>query len=387
MRIAYLGKTQLSDLDLSYLNVAQTLSDIDYYLEITPRYLKGAAFNIKKIYPRNGIFKAEEIYVEFSKFKNIIDLDKVYAVNTHGYLWQLKTFYTNIKLLYYLSKQKYDAIHINWPLNFYEFPLFFLRKKMILTVHDPFPHTGSNTIISKLRRFFSFKIIPHFILLNNAQNSQFSKYYRINPEKIIISKLSCYTYLQKIDPIENVVLNFKYILFFGSISPYKGLDYLLPAMKSVHEKFPDVKLIVAGRGKFHFDISEYRALNYIVFINRFLDDGELVSLIKNSQFVVCPYTDSTQSGVVMSAFAFNKPVIATNVGGLPEMVLNNEYGIIVNKCDVDALKDAIATLLYNRELLLKFERNINCDYNSSGCMSWQCITEQLLQNIKLAVNH
>ena len=69
------------------------------------------------------------------------------------------------------------------------------------------------------------------------------------------------------------------------------------------------------------------------------------------------------------------------------MVINNEYGIIVNKCDVDALKDAIATLLYNRELLLKFERNINCDYNSSGCMSWQCITEQLLQNIKLAVNH
>ena len=129
MRIAYLGKTQLSDLDLSYLNVAQTLSDIDYYLEITPRYLKGAAFNIKKIYPRNGIFKAEEIYVEFSKFKNIIDLDKVYAVNTHGYLWQLKTFYTNIKLLYYLSKQKYDAIHINWPLNFYEFPLFFFEKE------------------------------------------------------------------------------------------------------------------------------------------------------------------------------------------------------------------------------------------------------------------
>ena len=77
---------------------------------------------------------------------------------------------------------------------------------------------------------------------------------------------------------------------------------------------------MAGGGKFHFDVSEYEALDYIGIRNRFIPDDEMVALIKNCAFMVCPYTDATQSGVIMSAFAFNKPVIATDVGGLPEMV-------------------------------------------------------------------
>ena len=60
MKIAYLGKIQLSDVDLSYLHHAQQLADVTFILEVTPRYMRGPAFNIKNIYTKSGLFKAVE---------------------------------------------------------------------------------------------------------------------------------------------------------------------------------------------------------------------------------------------------------------------------------------------------------------------------------------
>ena len=168
-----------------------------------------------------------------------------------------------------------------------------------------------------------------------------------------------------------------YILFFGRITPYKGIDYLLRAMKIVHSYFPDVKLVIAGKGNFSFDISEYLELDYIEIRNQFLDDKELVLLIQNSLFVVCPYTDATQSGVVMSAFAFDKPVVATDVGGLPEMVVNNRFGLIVPPNDYDLLASSMIKLLDNSDLLHKLSDNIHKEY-SNGEQSWDIISKGLI---------
>ena len=85
----------------------------------------------------------------------------------------------------------------------------------------------------------------------------------------------------------------------------------MPAFVKIHDTYPDVKLIVAGGGEFCFDDSLYKNLDYIEFRHRFIPDTELIDLIKHCKFMVCPYTDATQSGVIMSAFAFNVPVLAT----------------------------------------------------------------------------
>ena len=141
-------------------------------------------------------------------------------------------------------------------------------------------------------------------------------------------------------------------------------------MKKVHEKHPECKLVIAGKGDFHFDISEYASLDYIDLRNRFIPDEEMVSLVKNALFMVCPYTDATQSGVIMSSYAFYRPVVATNVGGLPEMVIDGKYGFIVQERNVDALADAIIKLLDNRALLYTFSKNIEEDY-TTGERSWR----------------
>lgn len=380
MKIAYIGKIQLSDADLSYLNSAQKLSDITYIMEVTPRFMKGPAYNIGKIYPHSGVFKATEAYPEFEKYSRIIDVDKFYVVNTCGKFWQLKAFWTNFLLLLFLIRNKFDVIHLTWPANVYEFIIYMLKRKIILTVHDPFPHTGLDTRIVRLRRKVAFRCVPHFIILNKAQREKFLSFYHLPSSAVIDSRLSCYTYLNMVEQDMTTVPERKYILFAGKISKYKGVEYLLEAMKKVHDTFPDIKLVVAGGGKYHFDISEYAALPYIDIRNRFIPDEELVALMKKTQFMVCPYTDATQSGVIMSSFTFGTPVIATRVGGLPEMLGNGKYGMLVKEKDTDALYQGICSLLSDEEELADYRKEIAKDYTSDGYLSWKTIAEELRES-------
>ncbi len=380
MKIAYLGKIQLSDADLSYLNAAQKLSDITYIMEVTPRFMKGPAYNIGKIYPHSGVFKATEAYPEFEKYSRIIDVDKFYVVNTCGKFWQLKAFWTNFLLLLFLIRNKFDVIHLTWPANVYEFIIYMLKRKIILTVHDPFPHTGLDTRIVRLRRKVAFRCVPHFIILNKAQREKFLSFYHLPSSAVIDSRLSCYTYLNMVEQDMTTVPEQKYILFAGKISKYKGVEYLLEAMKKVHDTFPDIKLVVAGGGKYHFDISEYAALPYIDIRNRFIPDEELVALMNKTQFMVCPYTDATQSGVIMSSFTFGTPVIATRVGGLPEMLGNGKYGMLVKEKDTDALYQGICSLLSDEKQLADYRKEIAKDYTSDGYLSWKTIAEELRES-------
>lgn len=382
-KIAYIGKIQLSDVDLSYLHEAQQLEDITYIMEITPRFMNGPAFNVKQMYPKTGIFKAVDAYPQFKQYAQFIDLNKFYIVNTCGSMWCIKAFYTNLLLLIFLIKNKFDVIHLTWPLNVYEFIVYFLKNRMLLTVHDPFPHTGLDTFIVRLRRKVAFWLIPKFIILNRNQRQQFLDYYSLNEACVLNSMLSCYTYLRTVSPKSSSIPleGKKYILFFGKISQYKGLDYLLPAMCKVHSHCPDLHLVVAGGGTFHFDIEKYKNLDYIHIENRFIEQEELVALIKNSYFVVCPYTDATQSGVVMSAFAFNKPSVVTNVGGLGEMVIDGKFGRVIKEKDVEALVEVIIQLADDEALINRYSNNIAEAYKS-GELSWRKIAEMLSQEYK-----
>ena len=373
IKIAYLSHTQLSDVDISYLHTAQKTMDITYYVEVSPRYLKGAAFNLSECYPHSGVFGAS-IYPQLDRFNEVIDAMKFRVINTNGKRWLIRALITYFKLFRELKSENYDVIHITWPLNFYELILYFFRKKIVLTVHDPLPHSSDFTLVSKIRRYMAFRFLERFIILNKNQKESFIEYYHLRNKKVFVSSLSCYSYLPQITSSQQRVHG-KSILFFGKITAYKGLEYLFPAFEIVHKKHTDVTLIVAGNGEYYFDIAQYKEKNYFKIINRYIPDNELSDLIRDTEFSICPYKDATQSGVAMSAFAFHKPVVATNVGGLPEMLGHGRYGVLVPPCDVDALANAINRLLDDPEDLKRLSSNIERDY-SYGELSWQHICEQ-----------
>jgi glycosyltransferase involved in cell wall biosynthesis len=124
----------------------------------------------------------------------------------------------------------------------------------------------------------------------------------------------------------------------------------LRAMPIVFKKFPNEILIVAGRSIEGYNLDQdiiKKYNNKIIILNRYIPNDELVTLIQESKFVVCPYVDATQSGALMTAFALNKPVIATNVGAFPEYIEHNKTGILVPASDAKELANAIVSALNN----------------------------------------
>jgi len=123
------------------------------------------------------------------------------------------------------------------------------------------------------------------------------------------------------------------ILFFGFIRKYKGLDLLLEAMNDERIKQSGIKLLVAG--EFYEDAKQYQELidrlgirNQLILKTDFIQDSEVKYYLCAADAVVQPYRNATQSGVTPLAYHFEKPMIVTNVGGLPSLVANEKAGLV-----------------------------------------------------------
>ncbi len=140
----------------------------------------------------------------------------------------------------------------------------------------------------------------------------------------------------------------KYILFFGFIRDYKGLDLLFRAMNDERIRKSGIKLIVAGEyysneQKYLDLITELGIEDQLVLATDFIPDSKVGDYFNACDLVVQPYKTATQSGVTQIAYHFEKPMVVTKVGGLPEIVPDGIAGYVV---DVDPVKIADAILDY-----------------------------------------
>ncbi|MEN9448872.1 MAG: hypothetical protein RJA25_2162 [Bacteroidota bacterium] len=172
-------------------------------------------------------------------------------------------------------------------------------------------------------------------------------------------------------------INKKYILFFGLIRDYKGLDILLKAMATENLRHSDIQLIVAGeyysnKDEYEKLIQELQLQNKIHLHTRFIPDDEVYKFFCAADVVVQPYKHATQSGVTQICYHFNKPMIVTNVGGLPEIVPNNKVGLVVEPNE-QAVSDAILHF-YNENKETEFVQNI---LEEKKKYSWKLMAEKV----------
>jgi glycosyltransferase involved in cell wall biosynthesis len=347
--------------------------DLYYFILIKPNRLQGTAVNFTKLYPKAGVFKAD-IYPELCEFNDMINIEKTYVINLlYNRIFNINNIVILLKFVLLLFKLKIDVLHTTSGISLFYSLLF--GNKLLVTLHDPIPHSSTKSKILLLNAKLNTKLLKNMMLLNKAQKDDFIKLNKLNKNKlnIFISRLGIYSYLTRYKANTNTAK--EYILFFGRIVSYKGLEYLFSSMKQVHIKNKNINLIIAGNGKYYFDIKEYQTYDYFDIRNRFIPNYELADLIKNALFVVCPYVDATQSGVIMSAFAFNKPVLATNVGGLPETIEHMKSGVIVPPKNTDAITNAIEYLLENRNVIDTMGKYIETKFNH-GEYSWDGITAE-----------
>lgn len=269
-----------------------------------------------------------------------------------------------------------DVIHITYPLDLWELFLLQFRKKMLLTMHDPLPHSGKKNIRTCLSRFLSIKFAAKIVLLNETQKKDFIRYYHVSEKRIFVNRIGSYNYLKNFKS-SHYEKDFFNILFFGRISPYKGLEFLCQAMVEVHKICPNATLTIAGGGTIYFDFSPYKQLKYIELRNHYIGMEELVMLLNKAALVVCPYKDATQSGVILTSFGMECPVLASNVGALKEQIKDGELGLLIPPCDVNALSSTIIKLIRNPNILQMMRSNIH-EFNTFGENCWDFITQKYI---------
>jgi len=174
----------------------------------------------------------------------------------------------------------------------------------------------------------------------------------------------------------------KIILFFGFIRKYKGLDLLLEAMSIVKEKAPAIKLMIAG--EFYEDqkpylqiIDRYNLKDSLVMRTEFIPDSDVKYFLCAADAVIQPYRNATQSGVTPLAYHFEKPMVVTNVGGLPNLVPDNKVGLVA---EPDAASIAAAIMRFYELGENYFIPHLRTEKEK---YSWKKMTEAIL---KLADN-
>ena len=173
----------------------------------------------------------------------------------------------------------------------------------------------------------------------------------------------------------------KYMLFFGFIRDYKGLDILLKAVADERIKNSDIKLIVAGEfynnSEKYFEMEKQLGLEgKIIWRTDFIADEQVKNYFCASDIIVQPYKTATQSGVTQIAYHFEKPMLVTNVGGLPEIVPNGKVGYSVEP-EAKVIADAISDFYCNGRYA-EFVENIKEEKKK---YSW----DRMLENVDKAM--
>ena len=208
------------------------------------------------------------------------------------------------------------------------------KTKCVALVHNMVPHEPS--ILDKLFAPYFVKRQNGFVALSESVVKDIDKLDKAGKPKSF-SPHPIYDHygerMTKEEACKALGLDGKkdYMLFFGLVRAYKGLDLLLDAFGKVKNELPNVQLIIAGEfyedeDKYRTQIADLGLTERVIVRNEFVPDGDLRKYFGAADLIVQPYKTATQSGVTQVAFHFEKPMLVTNVGGLGEIVHDHKMG-------------------------------------------------------------
>lgn len=251
------------------------------------------------------------------------------------------------------------------------------KTKVVTTIHDVSMHLGEkNSLIDRFNNY----IVRHsqkIVTLSERFIPLISEKYGFDKKQICWIRHGNYNYYRPSN-FQNKNSITRRILFFGRIHEYKGISVLFDAMAIVKEKDPDIVLNIVGKGKLSDSDNEKinrlgKACNIV---NEYIPNEEIYRYFKDIDFIVVPYIEASQSGVMMLAYSFSKPVIVTDVGGLPEQVFE-DTGIIIQPNDRNALADSILKMYEEPQKILEMGKS--AEQKNETVFSWKLSAETLLK--------
>jgi glycosyltransferase involved in cell wall biosynthesis len=245
------------------------------------------------------------------------------------------------------------------------------RGPYALTVHDPVPHPGDEVhplplrlVRRSLRRRASLLFVHSEALAEELRRTGEVR----GPMEVVPHGAAAAAF--RPPPPDS-------LLFFGRMSYYKGLDVLLDAMPAVWVARPQVRLTVAGEGEWpqHRVLADPR----VTVRDEHVPETAVGGLYEDATCVVLPYRQASQSGVGTLAMQHGRPLIATRVGGLPELV-GVDRGRIVPSEDPPALAEAILEVLSSRQLAERLGRRAAAAVE--GEIGWKVVAARTIESYR-----
>ncbi len=253
---------------------------------------------------------------------------------------------------------------------------------VLSTVHDLEPHEAKKSWHKMLRQNIMYKRL--------AKNLQEAKY-------LVTNSLAQYESLKRryegktitYHPFPSLVtkeivnghetpeelkdIDKPYILFFGRIEKYKGIDLLYKAFTSSPQLCENFRLVIAGSGELGFE--RINDESGVIFINRYIRDTEVASLYRNAHCVAYPYISATQSGVLSLAFYYQIPVVASDIPFFKGIIGPSSTGLLFKKENVEDLRSKLLTLCQTDVSAMRNNQRAYYDKHYGG----HAICEQLLK--------
>lgn len=292
-----------------------------------------------------------------------------------------------------LNKGDYDMVVFAYWMSFFA-PCYgtiarqIKKAKRIALIHNMMPHEGS--LLDKLLTPFFVKSMDGFVALSKSvlgEVARFDKHDKHDKPKAWAPH-PIYDHYGPKEPRETALQrlgldkSFRYLLFFGLVRAYKGLDLLLDAFADERLKTYPLKLLVVG--EFYDDKSPYleqiQSLGLqdkVVVVDQFVPDEQVKNYFNAADIVVQPYKSATQSGVTQIAYHFEKPMLVTDVGGLSEIVPDGVVGYATQPNPV-AIADALVDF-YENSRAECFVKNIAEEKKK---YSWEHIVETIVSVAK-----
>lgn len=277
-----------------------------------------------------------------------------FKIESVKYMLHTANPFNIVRTAHYIRRKRPDMVVIQWWHPYFA-PCYFLltrfmgRQNVTFVCHNVFPH--ERFPMDKLLTRLTLNNGSHFIVHAKDEAKELKKI-QPHPDYVVTPHPTynafCFEGMGRerareklhIGPEERI------LLFFGYVREYKGLKYLLQAMPKICREDEKVKLWVVG--EFGTDKENYQNLirelkieDRVQVQDAYTPDREVEKYFAAADLVVLPYTSATQSGIVQIAYGFTKPVIVTNVGGLPDVVEEDRTGYIVGPENPEAIAEAV----------------------------------------------
>lgn len=288
-----------------------------------------------------------------------------------------------LRLVRYLRREKPDYIVFGEIRSGLEFYFLKLLKssglKLAGIVHDVqrYDTFGESDVILETSRSHLrhdnrvYKTFDTLFVHDRTNRELFLSLYDVPAERVIVIPQGTNEIMLEIQPSHtpeqlayelNIALDRQIVLFFGTVTKYKGIEDLLQAFPAVTEA-TNALLVVAGAPAKDIDPDALQALaaelgitNDVVWYLEYVPNAQVTALMALSDVVVFPYRAITQSAVIQIAYACGRPVIASRIGGLIDVVEEGKSGFLVEPHNPNALADTIIRLLDDSDLAAQMSR-------------------------------